>query len=1063
MRKSRRIQLAGLVALAGTGAAGAAAADDLNISTATTTPVFTATAAGGPPSPGNVTVASGGSITVDAPGEVAITVNSNNDVTNSGTLSSTNVNNTGGIHILNGFSGTVTNAASGQINFTDGYTLTDTDNDGDLDGEFATGSGRYGILLDAGVFTGNIVNAGNMSIEGNSSYGIRLDGLLDGNGTTTGNLTSTGNISMLGDGNVGIAVNGGITGDFISRGNVVVTGENSQAIVVSGAIGGEMRLNGNIQTTGFHHVPRFSDPTKLEALDDLLLAGATVQINSSVAGGVTVEGIGQVDDDDDDGDGLIDEANDNATASIASLGSAPAVLIQANGVDVDLGDAPGAGTYGFHNLGEIGSNGVYDNIDSVGMRLEGIGANVTTSGGISNEGGIGANAREANATAISIGANVSVPVFNNVGQITGTTAGIIGGDTATGLLIAATATNVGTLNNTGIISAAVTGNGNSAIAVRDLSGTLLNISNQNRIVAGITPHDTLAAVTGTAVALDLAAATGSISIAQTENADTAVSEIILGDIFLGAFADTINLQAGGISGDISFGSGLDQFNIDGAEYVGAILDDGGLDISVLDGILHLTGGGAHINDAGFGLGSSLIVDLSGNPLDAPVIQADGVVTFAADAIVLPVVPTGLIEATQIFLTAGSMFGGNNVTGVVDGEGTPFIYNLSIALTNPGAAEGDANGLAATYEIKSAAQLGLTDNQAAALDPIIHALQQDDLASNAFISLEDQASFIDAYQDLMPSYASAAAEVATTAIQQMQSATSNRLAATRLHGLDEVSVWVQEIGYGLEREPPTANGQAFRGHGFGMATGIDGPLDNGALFGLSASFLASEVDEPSRADGEISASIGQLNAYLGTAMGPFDLDFIVGGGAGKMQSRRFVEIADTFASISEADWWAYEGHGAVRISAPMSMSDWMVVTPQAALTYVYLNEQEYAEEGGGAAIDYEVDSATSQRLWGDVGVEFSGRFRMGERSVIAPRLFAGYRANLIDDDAERTFRFASTGDEFTLTDEPLGDGGPLVGLGIDATNGYSTIAVGYEGEFGDQIERHSLNVAVRFRF
>jgi hypothetical protein len=35
--------------------------------------------------------------------------------------------------------------------------------------------------------------------------------------------------------------------------------------------------------------------------------------------------------------------------------------------------------------------------------------------------------------------------------------------------------------------------------------------------------------------------------------------------------------------------------------------------------------------------------------------------------------------------------------------------------------------------------------------------------------------------------------------------------------------------------------------------------------------------------------------------------------------------------------------------------------------------------------------------------------------------------------------------------------------IDASNGYSTFTLGYEGEFGDQVERHSLNASVRFRF
>jgi uncharacterized protein with beta-barrel porin domain len=358
---------------------------------------------------------------------------------------------------------------------------------------------------------------------------------------------------------------------------------------------------------------------------------------------------------------------------------------------------------------------------------------------------------------------------------------------------------------------------------------------------------------------------------------------------------------------------------------------------------------------------------------------------------------------------------------------------------------------------------MTENEGSAFLPIIEALREDDAASAALITLDTADEFYDAYEDLMPSFSSAATELSATAIQQMQSATANRLAATRLHDLNDTSVWAQEIGYTVNRTPPSANGQEYSGQGFGIATGIDGPLDNGALFGLSGSFITSEVEEEGRPEGEIAVSIGQLNAYLGTAVGPLDVDFILGAGIGKLSSQRTVEIGTSFTSMSEADWWTYEGHGALRVSAPMQVSEWLIMTPQAAVTYAYLSEEGYTEEGGGAAIDYEADTANSQRLWGDVGVEFSGRLAMGGETVIAPRIFAGYRANLIDEEAERTFRFVSGTDEFTLTDETLGDGGPLVGIGVDATNGFSTFTLGYEGEFGDQIERHSLNASIRFRF
>lgn len=1062
MRKSRRIQLAGLVALAGTGAAGSAAAADLSIANAQTNPVLTSSAGA---APGTVTVTTAGSVTVDGANEAAITVDSNHNVTNLGTLASTGTaSGTGGILIEDGHSGTITN--TGQINIIDGYSLADGDSDGDPDGEFATGSGRYGILLESGSYTGNIISNGSISVEGVGSYGIRLNGLLDGDGTTTGNLTIGSSTSVLGDDSVGIAIEGGPTGGVVGdvniAGTVLAVGERAVGMLVDAEITGGVTISGAWRVTGYQNTQLV---TSTDPGDDNLIGGPAILIQNSIGAGIKLHGIGVEEDDDDDGDGTNDEADDDRTAEITSYGSEAALNVTADGVNVLLGPTGDSGGFGIYNLGTLSGLGVQTGVDAVAMRLEGIGGStVNTSGGIYNEGTIFSSSREGSSTGLSIGADTTVLLIHNLGSIQAVSISQ-GVEQLVAIDIEIGADSVPEIRNDGVINASVAGESSNVVAIRDASGTLTTITNTGSILTSIVPSDA-DTITGTTVAIDVQNANSFVTITQNNGGDAdATNQRITGDILLSDYGDIITLDSGRITGDISFGLGADTFDIDGGStFTGEIDDiDEDLAIGVLDGTLHLTGGNAVISSATFGADSTLIVDLSGNPLDDALIEAD-TVTFVSGARVIPVIPLGLEETSQIFLTAGAMTGGLLVAeDHIEGEGIPYIYDLSIELTNPGNGDGLANGLRATYEIKDADTLGLTQNQGAALDAIIHALQQDDDASAAFLALDDQATFFDAYQDLMPSYASASAEIAMTAIQQMQSATSNRLAATRLHGLDEVSAWAQEIGYGLDREPPTPNGQRFRGHGFGMATGIDGPLDNGALFGLSASFLASEVEEPTRPDGEISASVGQLNAYLGTAMGPFDVDVIVGAGAGKMQSRRFVAIADTFNSISEADWWAYEGHGAVRVSAPMSLSDWLVVTPQAALTYVYLNEEGYTEEGGGSAIDYEVDSAASQRLWGDVGVEFSTRFRFGARSVIAPRVFAGYRANLIDDDAERTFRFVSTGDEFSLTDEALGDGGPLVGIGVDATNGYSTIALGYEGEFGDQIERHSLNVSVRFRF
>lgn len=1084
----RRIKLVGIAAAMIGAATGSAQAEDATISTATTTPVSTSDpVAGGAVASGNVTVATGGSITLTTAGQSAITVDSNNNVNAGGTLTTTDADNTNGIHLLNGFAGTINN--TGSMSLSESYTPTDTaPADGDLDGPLAMGANRNGILLDAGVFTGNITSSGNIIIEGNNSAGIRLNGLLDGDGTLTGNLNTSGNFQVTGDNSHAVIIAGGaaggLAGDLIIRNAVNVRGLNSTGLTVDAPIDGQIRLNGAWSVSGFRSTIRPADPSHLDA-DDLLIGGPTVAVHFSVAEGLVVEGVGVEDDIDDDGDGVTEAAgdtDDDATATLRSYGSSPVVDIRAD-ASANLVLGATASGYGFWNRGNLLAEGIFDNIDTTAVRIAGNGVRtVSTANGLANDFIISSTAREANSYGVFIGANANVPTLLNRGTI-GSVSVTEGADNAYGVYIDNNA-NVPTLTNNGVLRTQVLGEIGAATTIFDDSNTLATINNTGAIAADVIATDSdlsdnvVPVATGPAVAINVANSTIGVTLNQTTPAvftdDDTVDDNsvplptigIRGDILFGTGADTVNLSAGFIQGDISFNNGADVFNINnGAEFHGQISDsDSALTINVIDGTLDLQGGSVGITSATIGADGILQATLSGNPLDPPVIAASGAVTFVAGAQVRPHVPVGLpTDDTQVFLTAGQMFGGSNVTGTISGEGVSYLYNLSVALTNPLAADGAANGLEATYAMKTAAQLGFGDNQSRAFDPIIAALRTDSNAAQAFAALDNAFDFNDAYEDLMPTFASGATELAATAIQQMQGATSNRLAATRLHELDDVSVWAQEIGYGLTRTPDNANGQEFRGHGFGLAAGIDGPLNSGGLFGISASFITSEVEEPGRPTGQISVTFGQANAYLGTALGPVDLDVIGGLGVGKMEEERVVEIGDTFSATTSADWWSYEGHGAIRASVPLRVSDWLVITPQTALTYVALQEDGYTESGGGTAIDYDVGNAFSQRLWADAGIELGARFNLRGGAVVAPRIFAGYRANVLDEGAERDFRVVSTGDEFTLTDEGLGTGGPLLGIGIDATNGYSTFSLSYEGEFGDQIERHSLNAAIRFRF
>lgn len=291
-----------------------------------TTPIATATANNGAPDDILVDGSEEGEIEVTTAGAI-ITVNSDNTVENTGTLTSEDVSDSTGILVQGGVTTTVTN--DGSISLTDSFDEddedNDTDDDGDIDGDFATGSGRFGIrITGAGTVTGDILNdyGGSIVVEGNDSFGISLETDL------VGDLLNRGAVSVLGDNARGIDIQATVDGMVEVSGSVIATGENAVGVAVDEEISGVLHVQGSVVTSGYRYTSRPSDEDVLAALDadDLLQGGSGLSITASIAGGLlldTVEagtadfdgdGVTDAADDDDDNDGIEDDDdtdNDN--------------------------------------------------------------------------------------------------------------------------------------------------------------------------------------------------------------------------------------------------------------------------------------------------------------------------------------------------------------------------------------------------------------------------------------------------------------------------------------------------------------------------------------------------------------------------------------------------------------------------------------------------------------------------------------------------------------------------------------------------------------------------------
>lgn len=222
----------------------------------------------------------------------AVTVNSYNNVTNSGGISFTGQSNTVGIAVqgvapasgaasLSIFnSGSITDNETTGYKDTNGDDINDTNtayNTGQVPGAylFAVGTARFGIQTTGSTaFNGSITNSGTITIIGENSAAIDVEGAgitgdlvhsgtitvtggdpyfsqtglptSDGFNTTTNNPNNTGN-----DVSYGIHSGGLIGGSVVISGTVSALGKNATAVALDGGVGGVVEIYGSLTATGY--------------------------------------------------------------------------------------------------------------------------------------------------------------------------------------------------------------------------------------------------------------------------------------------------------------------------------------------------------------------------------------------------------------------------------------------------------------------------------------------------------------------------------------------------------------------------------------------------------------------------------------------------------------------------------------------------------------------------------------------------------------------------------------------------------------------------------------------
>ena len=987
---------------------------------------------------------------------VAVTIDSNDSVTNQGAIGVLGANDSAGIVANFGLTGNITN--SGTITIDENYTPTDADNDGDLDGPFAQGTGRYGIrVLPGGTFTGALNNSGTITVEGNQSAGIALDSAL------TGSIANSGNITVTGTDSFGLragAVSGNVT---LSAGSITARGANAVGVALDGAIGGALVIQNSVSSTGYRYTTAPADVTKLDA-DDLLQGGPAVRIAGDVAGGILFDAPpkdNSTTDTDEDDDGVPDSTE--STASITSFGAAPAVQIGSASQDVSVGAvASSAAGHGLVVKGAISGFGIYKGVNATGLAIGGTGHAVTIAGGMTVDGAIRATAVEGNATALRIGAGASVPTINVTGTVTTQGAGTAP-TSAQSILIDSGAT-VTTLRNSGSILATRSGTEGTAAAIVDKSGTLALIENSGTI--GVVNASALG---DKAIAFDLSANAAGATVRQLAVAANVAAPAISGTMIFGGGNDVLDIDDGTVTGAAKFGGGDNQFLLAGdAAMTGAVAFGAGADqvqlagTSVLTGNIDFGGGADVLNLAGtsvyrgnlsngggaavtVGAGSTLdVTNLgsvalgslttgAGSTIGVTIDSATGTNTHynvagAADfgtgtTVAVKLASIGGAEGTYTILNAGSLTGASNLGASVGL--LPFLYDSSLSTSVP-------NQVSLVVRLKTSDELGLNQSEGGVLGAVLDAADSDTGIRDVFLDIFDAETLSASLQQMLPDHSGGTFEAVTKG-----SRLSGRILAEPRGPIlrrGALGFWAQQVAWGTSKG--IGDTSSYKLGGWGAAGGLEYGLGGAGHVGLTLGYHNGKdrkganqlISNQLEGGAYWRGAFGPLRAHARATVAKVDFD----------GTRVFTGTAggDTVTRTAEGDWKGTmtSASGGVSYEARMGR---LSVRPAVLAEHYSLKEKAYQEEGGGTAFDLSVAKRKSSEsaVSGTVAIAYDLMGGEPDNGWLRVELEGGRRQIVGGNLGSTTASFAD-GDPFTLNPEDR-DSGWLGGLRLTGGGrGYS---------------------------
>ena len=962
--------------------------------------------------------------------------------TNTGTINQL-IFNDGATHV-----GDVTNAASGQINFStptggaavlvnNATTIGNLINNGAISST-ATGGVLEGIDTGQGTVA-SIINNGNITVTGTAAANIGINV-----GVTTGPVINSGTTTVIGSGaSVGVRLLAAPNQDFINSGTLTVSTDvnganpNAFALLSSNRVTNTSTGTINVSATGTN------------GFADLFIAGGpgrfqndgTINVTGAAALGASYLFNSQ--------GAFVNNGTMNITATSPASGNAAAVTWVAN-------------LNGTFN-GGITNNGT--------MNVTGAQGPVVLTPYLGGPSAIALSSGLTGQPALSNGGTLIGGITNNgTMNVTGTKSGATGIGFVPVVAIGGTTWSIDAITNNGTM--------NIKAPITSTGILLENLSGQTMTIGSVTNTGTINATSG--IAVFGATITNGITNTGTINAATAINmsgdttaTIInqAGGALNGAVAmsaangDVLNIMAGTMNGQVT-GGATTLLNMTGGtlvvgpttnDSVGTFRQTGGtLAYNVTPSTMvygtvtsanpALYGGTFQVNEgAGVYAKSQTYQDV----LKAPSAAGAHTVTSASPAFTAALVP-GSAGGNKSLVLNFNGFG--SVGGLTSNErATAGGLDALIAANPTGAAAAFAGAFAGLNAAQLASALDLVSGE-------IHASAQTELLND---SLFVRSGILDRLRQA--GYASAPGELnalgyAGPALAYQGGPDFPIKAPPAARPDYGLTFWAQAVGAPRGRFDGDANAAGLTRDYEGFLTGVDRRFGDWRL-GVAGGASHASLNVDARAS---SATIdtATLAGYAGGMLGGFNVRTGAAYSWSSVDTTRSIAFPG-FADRTTARYDAATAQVFGEVGYGMRFGGF-AVEPFAGLAWVNVHTDSFAEAGGGAALN---GASNDENVgYSSIGVRAATAFTLMNGTVLVPRAAVAWEHAFGDVNPTATLAFQGAVGSFGITGTPLARDAAVVEAGLDwRVRPNIKLGVSYFGEFGDKVSDNAAKGMFTWNF